>query len=255
MDIITRMEIKRLLQQKIVYFFLGLFIFAVIAYSGLLTSLALRNLVNADEKVLGGLYFPEFMLRFYSTNIGALFMAMVTALFICEDRQTGLLIQPLLHGRTKKEVLSAKMKMLCFFSTMMITAITIIVYGISFLRWGTQIFSTPVFYQTMSKYALVALSFIPLELFLILLAFHARHTIMVLGETFLLLIFFVLLNQSFPKAASLFPLYYPYQWIINQEFQALTWPEIFPGLLNFFFYSSLFYFLILTRSNKINFDR
>lgn len=88
MDIITRMEIKRLFQQKIVYFFLGLFIFAVIAYSGLLTSLALRNLVNADEKVLGGLYFPEFMLRFYSTNIGALFMAMVTALFICEDRQT-----------------------------------------------------------------------------------------------------------------------------------------------------------------------
>lgn len=255
MAIMTRLEIKRLLQQKLIYFFLGLFIFAVIAYSGLLTSAALRELVDADDRILGGHYFPEFMLRFYSTNVGALFLAMITALFICEDRQAGLLVQPLLHGRTKKEVLTAKINMLCLFSLVMMIIIGLIVYTISYFRWGDQIFSAPIFSQSLIKYTLVAFSFIPLELFLILLAVFARHTVIVLGETFLLLMFFVFLNHSFPKAACFFPLYYPYEWIIQQEFQALTWAEIYPGLLIFLIYSLLIYFSIIHCSNKINFDR
>lgn len=255
MTLMTRMELRRIFQQRLVYFFLALFVLAVIAYSGLLTTAELRPLVDADERVLGGSYFPEFMLRFYSTNVGALFMAIITALYICEDRQAGLLVQPLLHGRTKKEVLDAKIGMLCLFSFVMVAAIALIVYIVTFFRWGGEMLTTPILAQSLSKYALVALSFLPLELFLILLACYAKQTLIVVGETFLFLMLLGFLNQEVPQAARFFPLYYPYEWVIKHEYRSLQLAEIWPGLLIFLLYSVLLYLLIISRRNKITFDR
>lgn len=255
MENLLRWELRRILQQKLLYFFLGLFIFAVIAYSGLITSLELRELVDADERILGGQYFPEFMLRFYSTNVGALFMALITTLYICEDRQVGILVQPLLHGKTKKDIIKTKIAMLLIVSLIVIGAIVLIVYSVAVFRWGGKIFSTPIFQQTLMKYGLIALAFVPIELFLILLAFRLKNTVMVIGSTFFLLMLFTFLNQAAPQLAQFFPLYFPYDWVIVQEFRGLTLWQVSPGLFVFLIFSIGFYWLIMHRADKINFDR
>jgi ABC-type transport system involved in multi-copper enzyme maturation permease subunit len=247
---------KRLLKQKFIYFFFAGFFFATYAYAFLITTPEMYDMLNIDPLQIGGARFPEFMLRFYSTNVGSLFMAFITAIYINEEEHTGMLTRPLLHGRSRMDILNAKLLTLSLTSLVMVAGIFIIAYITSAIRWGGVVFSMPIFGMVAEKYILVALSLTVIEMGTILAALYARNTVITVGIVIGVTILGIFLNQAIPMVASILSVnYYPYHWVLDREYLPITGGSAWAGVVQSLAFGILFYWLCRRRILKMNCSR
>lgn len=148
---LLRMEYGKLLRQKYIYFFTFGFI-VVFFFFGLIMSMFPDGLFF-DPTGKTGAGFPEYMIIYYASYPAPIFMALLTAFTINQERQSKTFMQPLLHGVTRRRLLLVKCLSLCLTAFI----ITIILGSCSYL-WGRFFWNAADFNSgAMLKYAMVAL--------------------------------------------------------------------------------------------------
>ena len=257
MSVLISLYAKRLLRQKLIYFFLFAFGFAAFAYSFLITTPEMYDMLNVDPSTISGLRFPEFMIRFYSGAVGAVFMSIITALYVNEELQSDMLSRPLLHGRTRLEIINAKVVTLCGTSFCMVAAVCLITYTVSAAQWGAAVFQMPAFGCTILKYILVAISLTVLEEGAILISLYTRHTVITVAAVLGCVVTSTVLNQSAPQIAAFVSFdYYPYNWVLSEyEFTPIPLASAVAGVALAIAYGVVFYILIRRRALRMDFSR
>ena len=257
MSVLISLYAKRLLRQKLIYFFLFAFCFAAYAYSFLITTPEMYEMLNVDPATISGSRFPEFMIRFYSGTVGAVFMSIITALYINEELQSDMLSRPLLHGKTRLDIINAKVVTLCGTSFCMTAAVCVITFAISAAQWGTAVFDMPAFGNTLIKYILVAISLIVFEEGAILISLYARHTVITIAAVLGCAVLSVVFSQSAPQIAAIVSFdYYPYNWVLSEyEYMPIPLFSALAGIALAIVYGIIFYFLIRRRALRMDFAR
>ena len=71
----------------------------------------------------------SFVLGFFIFGIvGILFTSFLVVLYVCEEERSGMLFQPLLHGKTRENIFKAKIGVLTWMSFLFVFLIYIINY-------------------------------------------------------------------------------------------------------------------------------
>lgn len=244
-------EIKRLLRQKFIYLFLFGFSVATFAYSYLLTTPELYDMLNINPTEASYDRFPEFMMRFYAITVGPLFMSFITSLYINEDKMAGMLKQPLLHGKTRKDILSCKFIALCGLSIFMMIAIYCITYFFGYLKWGSELFTSPQFSITLQKYVLVTISLVTMEVLTILISLYSKNSVILIGVMFCILMIDNLVCMNMKGFSNLFLFNYStyyYLMINNENAEAIFKLK---GIVYDLIYLLLFYYIANRKMEKI----
>jgi hypothetical protein len=215
------------------------------------------DMLNIDPETISGARFPEFMIRFYSGTVGVVFMSFLTALYINEELQNDMLSRPLLHGKTRLEIINAKVVTLCGTSFCMVAAVCLITDAVSAAQWGADVLQSPAFGNTLVKYIMVAISLTVFEEGAILLSLYARHTVITVAGVLGCAVLSTVLNQSAPGIAAIVSFdYYPYTWVLDQyEFMPIPFSSAFAGIALAAVYGILFYILIRRRALRMEFTR
>jgi len=245
------LEVKRLLKQKFIWLFILGFSVAVYAYSYLLTTPELYDMLNVNPAEASSAKFPEFMLRFYAITVGPLFMTFITSIYINEDRISGMLKQPLLHGKTRKDILNSKFIALWGLNGFMMIAIYLITYFFAFSKWGNEIFIIPQYAITLQKFLLISFSMIPMQALIILVSLYSRNAVVLMGMMFCILMLDSLICANLNGFANIFMFNYSthYYLIINKENA-----DVFFKLKGFIYdlvFAILFYYLAVRKMDKI----
>ncbi|MCL2051529.1 MAG: ABC transporter permease [Lachnospiraceae bacterium] len=248
---LCKIEVKRLLKQKFIYLFLFGFSVAAYAYSHLLTTPDLYDMLNINPQEASNAMFPEFMVRFYAITVGPLFMAFITSIYINEDKMSGMLKQPLLHGKIRKDILKCKFISLCGLNAFMMFAIYVITYGFAFIKWGSEVFSFPQFTITLQKYLFITLSLITMEALIILVSLYSRNAVILMGVIFCILMVDNLISINLGSFSNLFMFNYStyYYLIINKENADVLFK--LKGVIYDLIYLILFYYLAARKMDKI----
>lgn len=254
MNILTRLSVKRLLRQKFIYIFFICFAVASFFYAFLISSPEMEDALNINIALVGGANFPEFMLRFYSGTVGILFTSFLAVLYICEEERTGMLYQPLLHGKTRPEVILAKIEVFAGMAFIFVATICIINYVVAYLRWGSVVFDGSVMYRVLIKYLLIGIYMVSVTLGVVFACVYMRNTL----KTLIAVIVYIIVDTALSGASIPFLKYilmgqYSNDWLINQEFQAVSVTSALLGTLIVSLYGIVFYNLSMKRIVKINF--
>lgn len=246
-----KVELKRLFKQKFIWLFLLAFTLAAWSYSYLLSTAELYAQLNIDPLAASGAKFPEFMLPFYNIIVGPLFMSFITAIYINEDNLAGMLKQPLLHGRTKTDVINSKFAALGGLSIFMAAAVYVIANFVGFLKWGDEIFIMPQFGVTLQKFILVTVSLLTVETLTILLSLYTPNTVVLMGAMVTILLTDSLICNNLTGFAQIFMFNYSthYYLSINEGDAALFFK--IKGIIYDLLFLGLFYYLARRKINRM----
>ncbi len=251
MTTLLRFEVIRLIRQKFIYFFLATFVLAVLAYSFLLTTPDMYELMNIDPAEASGADFPEFMVRFFAITVGPLFMAFISSLYINEEKQIDMLKQPLMHGKSRNDILHSKMIALIGVNIVIMATIFVLTYVISYIKWGNIVFAREQIIITLQKYLLLTLNLITIQMLIILVCLYALNSIIVIGITFLVIMVDGILCTQFVKIAEIISFNYSTYYLLLEAKEM----DAFIALKSIcydalFFYA--FYIIALKRINKMD---
>lgn len=254
MNILTKLSVKRVLKQKFIYVFFVCFFVASFFYAFLISSPEMEEALNINIALVGGANFPEFMLRFYIGIVGILFTSFLVVLYVCEEERSGMLFQPLLHGKTRENIFKAKIGVLTWMSFLFVFLIYIINYIVSYLRWGSLVFNKNTMIRVLIKYGLVGIYMVSITLGIILVCIYMRNTLKSLIAVIIYLIMdTVLSGLSIPIFKYCWIGQYSYDWLISQEFQPVPRVSAICGMVIIILYGVIFYNLTMKKIVKISF--
>lgn len=254
MSILTKLSVKRLLKQKFIYVFFLCFFVASFFYAFLISSPEMEEALNINITLVGGANFPEFMLRFYIGIVGILFTLFLVVLYVCEEERSGMLFQPLLHGKTRENIFKAKIEVFTWMSFLFVFLIYIINYVVSYLRWGSLVFNKNIMIRVLIKYGLSGIYMISITLGIILVCIYTRNTLKtIITVVIYLIIDTALSGLSIPVLKYIWIGQYSYEWLISQEFQSVLVPSTIFGIVIIILYGIIFYNLTMKKIVKISF--
>lgn len=173
MNKLLYIQFTRLKKQKLLYLFF-------VVMTGIIISNALQCAGSPDDTDMGyyaGGKFPIMCMQSYIDMIGTLFLSFISAILICGEKADGMFKQPLLHGISPKQLLTAKTVSIFIVASICFLFVAIVSIGTGFFLWGSHIFDHAQ------------------EFFLRLLVLVFPQTTMVL--------FFVLLSLYMPNISSM----------------------------------------------------
>lgn len=253
MSILTKLSVKRLVKQKFIYIFYLCFFCASFSYAFLISSPEMEGSLNVDITIVGGANFPEFMLRFFVGTVGILFISFLVTFYICEEDRNGMLFQPLLHGKTREEIIKAKIQVFASMSFLFVVFIYVINYLVSYLRWGSLVFDKNMMTRVLIKYGLTGIYMVSVTLGIILVCIYMRNTLKTLMIVIAyLMIDAVLSGLSIPIIKYIWVGQYAQEWLIREEFQPISVVSAILGLLIMTLYGMLFYNVTMKKIENIS---
>lgn len=254
MSILTKLSVNRLLKQKFIYVFFVCFLVASFFYAFLISSPEMEEALNINIALVGGANFPEFMLRFYIGIVGTLFTSFLIVFYVCEEERNGMLFQPLLHGKTRNNIMKAKVVVFTWMSFIFVVLIYIINYVVSYIRWGSLIFDKSTMIRVLIKYALNGIYMVSITLGIIMACTYLRNTLKTLIAVIAYLIIdTVISGLSIPVIKYIYPGQYSYDWLMGQEFKPVTVTSAVCGTIIIILYGIIFYNFTMKKFDKVNF--
>lgn len=253
MSVLTKLSVKRLMKQKFIYIFYLCFFCASFSYAFLISSPEMEERLNVDITIVSGANFPEFMLRFFVGIVGILFISFLVTFYICEEDRNGMLFQPLLHGKTREEIIKAKINVLSSMSFLFVVFICAVNYFVSYLRWGSIVFDKNTMIRVLIKYGLTGIYMVSVTLGIILACIYMRNTL----KTLMIVITYFLVDAvlsalSIPIIKYIWIGQYAQEWLIFEEFQSISLVSAILGLLIIIFYGMLFYNFTMKKIKNIS---
>lgn len=254
MYLLTKLYVRKICRQKLIYVFFACFFTASFFYAFLMGAPQMEELLNINIGIVGRKNFPEFMMRFYVGTVGILFNVFLLTLFICEEDRNKMLYQPLLHGESRSRMIRSKIYAAVSMSMIFVLLTAFINYLAAYMRWGYEIFEQTALIRTVMKYLLSGIYMSVITLGIIALCIYTRNA----WKTILFVIIYLLIDQfiySFNIAflQKVWLGYYLNLWTFTYEYQNIPLSELLIGIPVMAAYGIVFLQISLCRIQKIDF--
>ena len=251
---LTKLYVRRMFSQKLIYIFFACFLTASFFYAFLISTPQMEEMLNIDIRTVGRENFPEFMMRFYVGTVGILFQVFLLTLYICEKDRIKLIFQPLLHGEERRRVMQSKIWVAAGMSMLFVLLIAIINYGAAFMRWGNGIFETEAVTRTGAKYLLSGIYMSCIAIGIIALCLYTRSTWKTITASIL-----YMLADGWICSSGILPLQriwigYPSNLaMFAYEYGRIPVREMIWGIAVMMVYGAVFYKISLYKIERIDF--
>lgn len=189
-------QFARLKRQKILYLFF-------VVMTGIIISNGIQCAGSLDDHGMGyyaGGKFPTMCMQSYIDIVGTLFLGFISAVLICGERASGMFVQPLLNGVSKKQLLTAKT--VSIFTVALVCFLFVAAAGIGtgFFLWGTHIFDQAQDY--LLQMLLLLFPQTTMVLFFVLLALYMSNISGMMCASLIILLVNNLFSQFFGRYLS-----------------------------------------------------
>ncbi len=186
-------QFTRLKKQKILYLYFVV-ISAIIISNAIQCTGSPKD--NGMDYYAGG-RFPTLCMQSYIDIIGTLFIGFICALFICGEKASGMLKQPLLNGVSKKQLLIAKTVSVFMIALICFLFVILFSIGTGFFLWGNHVFDNAQEY--ILQMLLLAFPQMTMVLFFVFLSLYMCNISSMMCASLIILLVNNLFSQFFGK--------------------------------------------------------
>lgn len=214
---LTKTGLSRLLHQKFFWIYLA----AMLIYTVIIAiNLAAAPPGDYWAEIYAGEKFPLYMMSNQHVIIGPLFMSIIAALIINYEKSLGMLKQPILHGKTKQQLLNAKIMILVIVTLACAVLFFLFSFLVGAVIWREAMLDWAAVKQCLRQFLLLLMPLTVLCIGLVLLALNTTKMAFTIGAVMFLVLFDSLVNQFFTAVVSRFSfMYYIYAYV---DFSART---------------------------------
>lgn len=251
---LTRLYVRKISRQKLIYIFFACFFIASFFYAFLISTPQMEEMLNINIGIVGRENFPEFMMRFYVGTVGILFNLFLLTLFICEEDRNKMLYQPLLHGESRSRLIRSKIYVAVSMTVILVLLTAFINYTTAFMRWGYEVFEQTAVIRTVMKYLLSSIYMSVITLGIIALCIYTRDA----WKSIFIVVIYLLIDQfiyssNIALLQKIWVGYYLNLWTFTYEYQKIPLSELFIGISIMVLYGIAFFQISLFRTQKIDF--